>query len=59
MAFREKNGETGGARTRDHKLKRLVLYQLSYRPTISAARKSLPFLRSSRLPHKQKQARSL
>ena len=29
----EKSGETGGARTRDHKLKRLVLYQLSYRPT--------------------------
>ena len=25
-------GEPGGARTRDHKLKRLVLYQLSYRP---------------------------
>ena len=29
-----KDGETGGARTRDHKLKRLVLYRLSYRPTI-------------------------
>ena len=28
-------GETGGARTRDHKLKRLVLYQLSYRPNAS------------------------
>ncbi len=30
----ERSGETGGARTRDHKLKRLVLYRLSYRPTI-------------------------
>ena len=29
------NGETGGARTHDHKLKRLVLYQLSYRPNAS------------------------
>jgi hypothetical protein len=27
------DGEPGGNRTRDHKLKRLVLYQLSYRPT--------------------------
>ena len=27
-----KNGETGGARTRDHKIKSLVLCQLSYRP---------------------------
>lgn len=26
------NGETGGARTRDTRLKRPVLYQLSYRP---------------------------
>jgi hypothetical protein len=27
------NGESGEARTRDNRLKRAVLYQLSYRPT--------------------------
>jgi hypothetical protein len=26
------NGGTGGNRTRDHQLKRLLLYRLSYRP---------------------------
>ncbi len=26
--------EPGGNRTRDHKLKRLVLYRLSYRPMV-------------------------
>ena len=38
-ARRAKRGEAGGDRTRDHKLKRLVLYQLSYRPTVSDALK--------------------
>ena len=42
------NGETGGARTHDHKLKRLVLYRLSYRPAISGSRKSAG---GSTLPH--------
>ncbi len=26
------NGEPGGARTRDHRIKSAMLYQLSYRP---------------------------
>jgi hypothetical protein len=31
--LREKNfGEPGGARTRDHRIKSAMLYQLSYRP---------------------------
>ena len=29
---REQNGEPGGARTRDHRIKSAMLYQLSYRP---------------------------
>jgi predicted secreted acid phosphatase len=28
----ENNGEPGGARTRDHRIKSAMLYQLSYRP---------------------------
>jgi hypothetical protein len=28
----EKRGEPGGARTRDHRIKSAMLYQLSYRP---------------------------
>jgi hypothetical protein len=28
----EKFGEPGGARTRDHRIKSAMLYQLSYRP---------------------------
>ncbi|GEM_PF-457590 len=31
MKVRKENGEAGGDRTRDHKVKSLVLYQLSYR----------------------------
>ena len=27
-----KNGEPGGTRTRDHRIKSAMLYQLSYRP---------------------------
>ena len=49
-----KTGETGGARTRDHKLKRLVLYQLSYRPTIFNVRNVDCFYAISPSPHKQK-----
>ena len=35
--LRTKPGEAGGVRTRDHKLKRLVLYRLSYRPAFQAS----------------------
>ena len=28
----ENNGEPGGIRTRDHRIKSAMLYQLSYRP---------------------------
>ncbi len=28
----ENNGEPGGTRTRDHRIKSAMLYQLSYRP---------------------------
>jgi hypothetical protein len=28
----ENNGDPGGARTRDHRIKSAMLYQLSYRP---------------------------
>ena len=28
----KKNGEPGGTRTRDHRIKSAMLYQLSYRP---------------------------
>ena len=31
----EKNGEPGGIRTRDHRIKSAMLYQLSYRPMLS------------------------
>src|SRR5271166_5572855 len=34
---RVKSGEPGGARTRDHRIKSAMLYQLSYRPEGSAA----------------------
>ena len=36
------NGEPAGTRTRDHKLKRLVLYQLSYWPTTRPCRADGP-----------------
>ena len=52
--FGKKSGETGGARTRDHKLKRLVLYRLSYRPTIFEARKCALVLRYSTRPAQAK-----
>ena len=32
LSHQLKNGEPGGARTRDHRIKSAMLYQLSYRP---------------------------
>jgi hypothetical protein len=32
MQVIHKNGEPGGTRTRDHRIKSAMLYQLSYRP---------------------------
>jgi hypothetical protein len=31
---KKKNGEPGGTRTRDHRIKSAMLYQLSYRPVL-------------------------
>jgi hypothetical protein len=31
---KRKNGEPGGTRTRDHRIKSAMLYQLSYRPVL-------------------------
>ncbi len=33
LILKELNGEPGGARTRDHRIKSAMLYQLSYRPS--------------------------
>jgi hypothetical protein len=34
MTNARKSGEPGGARTRDHRIKSAMLYQLSYRPIL-------------------------
>lgn len=53
-----KDGETGGARTRDHKLKRLVLYLLSYRPINPGPAEIRPcFYSTPSAPRKQKYPR--
>jgi hypothetical protein len=36
----ENNGEPGGTRTRDHRIKSAMLYQLSYRPITGEAKLS-------------------
>ncbi len=35
-----KNGEPGGTRTRDHRIKSAMLYQLSYRPLLESGESS-------------------